>query len=215
MTQRQYATKAELKQWLADNTGNVPSDHDTGLDRALYAATRQIEEDTGRVFVLSSSEARTFYADAQGIVRFVDLVGSPTLVEYDSDWDDTVETTLASTDYMLLPKTGEAGMSPGSGNTIRYQSMTAKAYGNQAFYPGRPVRITGIWGYVDSDGNAPYSIIQACLILAARIYMRRMAVFGRITIPEAGMTETLPKIDPDYHSLIRPYVCDEKAWWIA
>lgn len=203
-----YATTAELKAWLDDNPDNVTdaagNSNDALLARLLEAASRAIDEDTGRAFYAQTAAARTYYPDPGGVLHVVDLV-SVTSIVMDANGDDIPETTLEATDYRLLPKTG----GPGGVAVARYQEVHAAPGAARRFYPGWPVLITGNWGYTETFNgvvSAPRDIQTACLILASRYYMRRYAKLGRAVIPEAGVSEGLPRTDPDYLAIVNRYM---------
>ena len=76
------------------------------------------------------------------------------------------------------------------------------------FRENMPVAITGNWGYVETiDGEvvAPRQVQTAVMILAARYLMRRQAKLGRAVIPEVGLSEGLPRTDPDYQAIVDRY----------
>lgn len=199
----QYATAAELKEWIDDRTGRVTdadgNSRDTMLDAILQAESRVVEKVCGRVFYASSDEARTYYPTPERTVWVVDLTSSSPTIVIDNDGDETPETTLTSADYVLLPTT-EQGLAP-----LRYQMIRSKLGSSYTFYPGRPVQITGNWGYVEEAATPP-AIKQAVLLRAARHFTRRKAKLGRVVIPETTVGETLAREDPDYMAMVEPYM---------
>ena len=100
-----YATVAELRAHM----GIVATDtsEDTRLSDALDAATAWIDSLCGQSFAATSA-TRTFAARD---LWTLDLAGSPltstiTSIKTDAGFDGTFETTLATTDYLLLPVGG-------------------------------------------------------------------------------------------------------------
>lgn len=202
-----YATVAEFKAWLDDNPDNIVdasgNNYDALMSRLLESASRAIDEDTGRIFYAQTGVARTYYPDPSGTIHVVDLL-SVTSIVMDANNDDVAETTLATTDYRLLPKTGGQG----GVAVARYQEIQPAPAAARRFYPGWPVVITGNWGWTETYSgvvSAPREIQTACLILASRLYMRRYAKLGRAVIPETGVSEGLARNDPDYQAIVRRY----------
>ena len=198
-----YATVAEFKLWLLDNTTYNTNAQGTSLDNlltdALEAAARQINQDTGRSFTLATAETRLVQIAVDGYARFRALV-SVTTVTIDNDGDETPETTITSTDYVLGPQTDEFGAA-----AVRYQWMRARRNGTARFTHGTWLSIVGNWGYVVSSA-APYDIKQANLIRAAWIAARRDARLGTVALPGIGVAASVQRWDTDYQQLIGPYV---------
>lgn len=203
-----YGSVEELKAWLAEDPTQVLDANDQSMDRMLGslldAASRRIDDDCGRIFYKQTATTRSFYPNRVGVIEVVDLLSVDSIL-IDTDGDDVAETTLATTDYVLEPLTEESGI-----GVARYQRIRAARNGGYSFGYRWKVTVTGTWGYVDSQNRAPDSIRAAAVILASRWFMRRHAKFGRMVIPESGMTETLPVNDPDYAMLIQPYIHDER-----
>ena len=199
-----YHTLDELKRWLADNTGHL-EDRDTELENARSAGCRKVDRDCGRVFYLTSDEARTFYPKITGEVEFVDLIaGTVDYIKIDGNGDDVVETTLASTDYLLLPLNDE-GTTP-----LRYQRVKMTATSNRVFYPWSLVEIKGNWGYVTETSVAPADIKQASILAAARIYSRRQnpSGSGDLFIPGKGSGSGKQKYGTDLDTIYRSLIID-------
>lgn len=201
-----FATVNELKEWV-DDSNDFQTDADGNSREPLYtrlltAAADAVMLDCGRQFFKSTAEARTYYPDPAGFIWVHDLI-SVTSILYDGNGDDTPETALTSAQYRLLPKTGGYGQA-----ATRYTQIYPGVNSGHLFIPGRPVLITGDWGYVETiDGQvvAPRDIQLASLMLASRYLMRRKAKLGRMVIPEAGLSETLPRTDPDYQAIVERY----------
>lgn len=197
-----YCTLAEFKLWLLDNVTYGTNAQGTSLDDlltdALEAAARQIDQDTGRRFS-SGTETRLGQVDVDGYLRFRDLI-SATTVTIDNDGDETPETALVATDYVLGPQTDEQGAT-----AARYQWMRARRNSSARFTRGTWLSIAGSWGYVVSAA-APDDIKQANLIRAAWIVARRDARLGTAAIPGMGVAASIQKWDTDYQQLIAAYV---------
>lgn len=202
-----YVTASELAAWIDDAGLNNLTDasgktRDVLLETLVEAASRQVDADCGRIFYKQTATKRRHYPDLSGTVHVVDLLATPTpTIEYNVSGDETTFSTLATTDYLLLPRTEEGGTIAAT----RYQMIRAGRFGGYVFLPGYALDVTGSWGYVDADGRAPAGIRTAALIMAARLYMRRHAKLGRAVVLEAGLSEGLSATDPDYQAQIEPF----------
>ncbi|MEO8082519.1 MAG: hypothetical protein ABI780_01720 [Ardenticatenales bacterium] len=198
-----YITIAELKAWALDNVAHATDAQGNSLD-ALFtdlveAAARQIDQDTGRRFAALTAETRLIQVQVDGFARFRDLT-SVTSVTIDHDGDETPETVLAATDYVIGPKTDEFGAV-----AARYQWMRASRNSTARFSCGTWLSILGNWGYTVS-GVAPYDIKQANKIRAAWLWARRDAKLGTVAIPGMGVAASMQRWDTDYQQLIAGYI---------
>lgn len=179
---------------LKDTLGITEVSNEAHLQRALEAATQWIDDHCGRSFTLSAApETRYYYANSDGTIDVVDLV-TVTSIAIDDHGDRTYSTTLASTDYELLPVNGP-----------RYSQLRIWPTSSKSFSQGRQVRIVGTFGYVEG-GQPPASVVQACQILATRLYSRKDAPFGILEATNLGQFERLSASDPDVVALLVPYV---------
>jgi hypothetical protein len=200
------ATVEEWKLWAADNTTYFTNAEGDSLDDvigdAIDAASRRVENDCGRSFELTEAEVRYFRVEDDGTIRFVDLVAD-TIVEvlYDNDMDDEPDQALAETDYQLMPLTDERGKAP-----TRYQWMRRRTGSALWPAPGTVVSIEADWGYVEDDESPPPDIVQATIIMAGRLFARREAKLGTVSVPQMGTVGVIKGPDQDYLDLIRPYV---------
>jgi hypothetical protein len=173
--------------------------NDPQIQRALNAATRVIEFETGRKFELSAAdETRYYYANADGTLDLVDLV-TVTSIAVDTVGDRTYATALATTDYELRPL-----------NDGRYSELRIWPTSSKSFSIGRRVRIIGKFGYV-VNGAAPDDVKQACFLLAQRYFLRKDAPFGVLQATDLGQFERLSARDPDVVELLKPYVASSPS----
>jgi hypothetical protein len=184
-----YALLPELKQSLAIT--DAASDVD--LERALDAASRWIDEYTGRVFHLQTAQTKDYYPSGTDVVRVADLV-AVTTIHVDTAGNRTYSTALSPADYELWPLGGPP-----------YQEVRMwPLAGTRSFSPGRRVRIVGTFGCV-VDGAAPVAVREATLILASRYYKRGEAPFGVLASVDLGQFERITREDPDVVSLLGPW----------
>lgn len=185
---------------LKESMGIEDTDADDLLRRSLDAATSWIDSYTGRVFTLDATAVeREFYPESDGTLTVPD-VQTITSVEIDRLGNLTYDTTLATTDYELLPLTGPP-----------YQQIKIWPTSSHAFTSGYRVRVTGTFGYA----SVPKAVEQACLILASRYYKRGEAPFGVLQATDLGQYTRISKEDPDVVSLLAPYRITGASWVIV
>ena len=190
-TSTRYATVAELKVWL----GITDATDDTALGSVLDAASRQIDEDTGRFFYQTAAGTVRYYtATNTGYVLIDDCV-SLTAMATDGDGDRTYEDTWAVTDYDLLPENALADGRP-------YDTLAVSPSGSYRLPTGvrKGVKLTGTWGWA----SVPDRIHQACLIKAAWLFKRRDSPLGVAGSSDVGIMR-VGRWDPDYDKLIETY----------
>jgi hypothetical protein len=170
---------------------SVDASRDSFMEDIIEAASRWIDQYTGRVFY-ATSEARYFTAESSVMVRITDLL-SVTTLKTDDDGDRTYETTWASTDYDLMPY-----------NDVPYQWIEAAPNGVNLFTGmRRGVEINGSWGYAST---APHAVREACLLYAARLYKRKDAVLGVAGPSAMGQIVVPVPSDKDVERLLSSFV---------
>jgi len=184
-----YATLAEVKARLGINDSN----EDSVIEATIEAASRLIDQATGRVFYATTA-TRYFTAADPDLLFLPDDLLSVTTLKTDEDGDRTYEITWAATDYDLEPY-----------NATPYTRIQVAPRGTRTFPPTRRgVEIVGSWGY-NATGSYPDMVNEACLILAARYYKRKDSPFGTTGTAEYGIMR-LSKTDPDVAGLLRGFV---------
>ena len=193
-----YASLLELKQAIGrENTAN-----DVDLQLRLDAATRWIDKECHRTFVLDAADTtRLFRASPDGSVSVPDLV-SVTSIKIDTNGDRSYATTLAATDYSLEPFTEP-----------RYQRVVLWPTSSYAFLD-RLVQIVGKFGYV-VNGAPPDDIKLACLMQASRLNIRRTTPLGVLQSTDLGQFTRISSSDPDVMALLKPYVRSAAQWIVV
>lgn len=192
------ATLAALKVWITSN-GDLDTADDLGLQLALDASERMIERYCGRSFGVETAATKLYYPATTDKLDVIDLI-SATSIAIDNHGDRTFTTTLAATDYELLPYVDAMGLP-----SVRYQLVHIWPTSSRSFTPGRLVRIVGNFGYVDAGNLPPPDVEQAQLIQAARLWKRRETPLGILSNTDLGTFERLSKADPDVQALLLPY----------
>jgi hypothetical protein len=145
--------------------------------------------------------ARTFEATSSCTVEFgrsgdLTAVAVP-VVETDAAGDGTFETTWTASDYQLLPFSRPDGWPYTSIQAIgglRFPHPTGSGRSDR-------VRITGVWGWA----AVPTSVKQACLMKAAKLFMRHQSPGGIAGGGDFGPIRISRFEDPDVVDLLDPY----------
>ena len=198
-----YATTDELVDWNgATQTASVAN-----LERAVNAASRGIDQYCQRHFFQAGTAlapvARTFPAPCNPRMlefgAFNDLASATITVKTDEAGDGTFETTWSASDYELQP------INPSSGPEVRpYTGLLAT--GTRWFptgtYTGRSARVevTGVWGWP----AIPDGVNQACLLLAAHLFIRKESPQGVAGWGDFGQIRVRSG-DADVKDLLEPY----------
>ncbi len=189
-----YATLAELKA----SVGILDTDDDTELGYALGAASRLIDDYTGRQFgALAVAIPRYYEAfydieSRRWMARIDDLMVTTDLVVKTDDGTETYPTTLAiDTDFRLQPYNAPADGRPWTAIVASTSNTLSRDL--------RALQVTARWGWA----AVPAVVTQACLIQAGRLFKRKDAPFGVAGSPELGSElRLLDRVDPDVAVLL-------------
>jgi hypothetical protein len=194
-----YCELEELQSWnTATSAGAIAM-----LEMAIEAASRGIDKYCDRTFWQVTATARVLDACDSWHVSLganYDLVSIDTNgLKTDENADGTFETTWAATDFQLLPLNAAAAPEPRPYRHI-------KAVGARVFPTPIPtgrvgrIQITGTWGWP----AVPVDVKQACLLLAARLFIRKESPQGVAGFGEFGAIR-VRSADPDVVALLEPY----------
>lgn len=155
-----YATLEDLKTVL-----NITiDDYDPRLEAVITAVSRAIDGIKGLKFFTETGD-KFLTAHFENELHVPSCV-SVSAIATDSDNDWGYSTSITSADYRLEGEPIHTiRLRPGSGKTFPLQTDA--------------VKVTAEWGY-SSLANAPAPIKEACLLISARMYKRKDAVFGVI-----------------------------------
>ena len=140
-----YATLAEFKEWSMPNAG-VDADDDTLIETVLGAASRYIDSKTLRTFY---PRVETRYYSVPDNSRQLKLDDDLLAVITLTNGDDT---TLASTEYNLIPKNNPPHFAIKMKEASSYY-WTYDSDGNTEWVIG----VLGIWGYHDYYSQRAWS----------------------------------------------------------
>lgn len=189
-----YCTLADLQSWnTATQTGHVAM-----LETAIEASSRWIDQFCQRHFWQASATARTFPSPTDLRTLRIDDLAAITSLKTDEAGDGTFETTWSATDYELLPLNPAASPEARPWTTVR---STGRCFPTPTC-TGRVARveITGTWGWP----AVPVDVKQACLMLAARVFIRKESPVGVAGFGEFGAIR-VRNADPDVMALVEPY----------
>ena len=193
-----YVTLAELKGFVSiSDTGD-----DTYLPLAITAASRAVDQHTGRQFgQVAAAETRRYTARwsrplARWVVVFDDL----------QDVTGLAVTVAAGTVdvYELQPVNALKVGKPYERLLVEPESA-ARPTGTEE----NEVTISAKWGWVQP---VPPAVKEATLLQASRLFARRTSPYGVAGATEFGTTlRLLSRLDPDVAVSLRDYI----RWWAA
>jgi hypothetical protein len=195
-----YCSASELKAHL--RVSDSADDAEIGI--VISAASRAIDHAAGRQFG-NASQTRVYAwrgecAEGRPAVGIDDVMTTVGLtVKLDTDNDGSFATTLTlGTDFDMWPANAPADGEP----------WTHLKFLPGGVLPDYPVQVAGTFGWT----AVPTIVKNACLIQAARFFVRRDASFGVAGSPELGSeTRLLERLDPDVAVMIAAV----RKWWGA
>lgn len=164
-----YATLNELKAFVS--IAQADTDHDADLERNVEAASRMIDEYTGRIFYdTGSATAKTFRAHSPYRLDVPDFSTTSGLtVKTDTTNDGSYDTTWTiTTDFIVETESETRSGSP------YVRVLTTDTYLFPTIGRRRRVEVTARWGWT----AVPVEVEQTCLIVAAELWRRKDAPFG-------------------------------------
>lgn len=188
-----YCTLAELKTALAI----TDAVDDTPLEAAINAASRMIDDYTGRFFYADGTTAvpvYRYYTPLNDYSLAVDDFTAISAIATDENLDQTYGTAWAGSDFLVEPK-----------NNVRrgWPYSRILAIGRYIFPSGLPqsVRVLGVFGWLAT----PSEVNMATLIQASRLFVRRQSPFGIAGSPDLGTVRLSSRVDADVEALLRPF----------
>ena len=193
-----YATTAELRAELGDTTGTL---NDRALERALRAASRAIDNHTGRRFWRDPTvTTRTYRPHCPYDADIEDIASTTGLVVKTDDGTGTWATTWTASDYQLEPL--NAAVNGGAYSWTRLVTIGALYLPTYVSPAGRPtLQVTALHGW----SQVPDPIREACIRMAVTLFKRHDAPFGVIGSPEWGPMR-IARSDPNVVEMLDPYM---------
>ncbi len=187
-----YITLAELKATLSITS----STWDDDLTAAITAASRAVDEDTGRRFYLDADATSVRYYDPSTTsLVLIDDLAALTSVAVDPGGTGTFSTAwTAGTNFNLDPYNAAADGWP-------YEALKLRVTSSMPTYE-RSIKVTGQFGWP----AVPAPISEATTLLASRLFKRaREAPLGVFGLGVDGTTVRISRTDPDVAAMIAPY----------
>jgi hypothetical protein len=164
--------------------------------KAIPAASRAVENITGRVFTTSVG-TRYYSPSNASSLNIDDYLGGGTVAS-DNDADGTFETEWTlNTDYVLEPLNAAAGGWP-------YEQITVHPRGTRRFpcWP-RSVSVAGTFGWT----TVPEGVYAATVIIAAQtVKFMREAPFGVVGLGIDNIAVRVSRSNPQIAMHLEPYV---------
>lgn len=172
---------------------------DDDIDRAISAASRAIDNITGRRFWRDPDATQVRYYTPTNAARiWIDDLETLTALAIDDDDDDTYSQAWTTSDYALEPVNAAADGWP-------YTSIRVRQRRTSFYFPcwEQSVKVTGRFGWA----AIPAEVEQATTIITAKMLKRaREAPFGITMIGGDGAAVRAAREDPEVSLLLGPYV---------
>jgi len=169
---------------------------DTGDDAAilidLTAISRYLEGRLGRFFNADAADVIRIYLPPvnANTLRVDDLSAAPTTIKLDTSGDNTYATTLAATDYELLPLNAAKGPEPRPFTVIRFTPWGDYS----SFLTDQRVQVTAKFGWP----AVPVPVKRATIPLTAILRLETPRATNRIAEPGDALNAS-----PEAQSIIR------------
>jgi len=186
-----YITAEELKATL-ELTGRNFADHD--IPMAISAASRGIDNVTGRRFHADTADATRYYTPSNPYTVEIDDLFHLTSVKVDTTGGGVYSTTWTlNTMFALEPLNAEADGKP-------WERIRLNPNGGQRFYYyPRSVQVIGKFGWEE----IPDEVRQAATIIASRLIGRaRSSPHGVVALGMDGEAVRIARFDPDITFLL-------------
>jgi hypothetical protein len=194
----------DLQSVLAE-IGITNANSDARIEAAINAASRQIDDYTGRRFWQDSTvQTREFYADDyRELMSAADQVldistATGLIVKIDTNDDGTFGTTLTvGAHFVLLPTNAADDSEPFTG--IR---MVDSIYNFPRYTSGRPgVQVTAKFGWA----AVPDPVAQACLVQSVLLFKATDAAMGGLSFGDGAFMRVRGGLNPIAASLVERY----------
>lgn len=195
-----YCTLSDLKTSL----GIDDIQDDTSLEAAIMAASRMVDDYTGRFFYkdgTTGAPVTRYYTAQDWWTTNVDDIIYISEIATDDNFDQLYTTVWATSDYMVEPVNNPRRGWPWT----RLLAIGAYIF---PFNLPQSVRVKGVWGWT----AVPNEVQMATKIQAARLFVRRQSPFGIAGSPDIGTVRLGSRLDPDVEVLLRPF---RKVSWMA
>jgi hypothetical protein len=165
----QLITVADVRAVLQKPEGDT--EQDQIISDLITRASEAIQNCTEREFKSADTPptTRTFFYTGRGVLDLspYDLRGTPAPTVKIDTTDGAGGTTLAATEYRLMPKPAKDGVY----HWLRLNPLTS---GSSSRFPEREVTITGTWGFA----AVPEDVKHWCAVTVAEWLRKDVAAFS-------------------------------------
>ncbi len=187
-----YATQDQFEAFA-----NFEADlHTDKIERAIEAASRDIDEHTGRHFYQDAAAARIYTPNYTDELDVDDIYNTTSLaVAQDTTGNGTFDKTWTiTTDFLMYPPNPRPGRPYTRIILSRNSSQTFYQYPNE-------IEITANYGWA----AIPTNIEQACLIQANALIFAGQSPGGVAGFSEFGVAQIRQALDPRAAQEVAPY----------
>ena len=169
--------------------------NDSQMESVIEGISRAIDKHCKRRFYTTDSDETRYFTARYTDKLYPGDVLSITTLKTDAGADGTYEDSWTEdTDFYLEPLNASLDSEP-------YTRIVKHSLGSYSLPVGivKGVEIIGKFGYASTT---PDNINEACLLMAARLFKRKDAVFGITGSPEMGVLRQILRDDPEIQSLL-------------
>jgi hypothetical protein len=183
-----YATVADFESFAGQNV--LPARY-AAVEEAIEVASRWVDDHTGREFFQTASSAR-YFDPFDTKLCWIDDAVSVSIVAVDTAEDGTYATTLAGSEYQLLP--------PGGGSSYTAVHAVTTTFPTCAIRYG-VIKVTAVWGWA----TIPVDVKRATLTLAQDIFRDNEARVGGLTVDANAGVVLSGRVPPRVASVLNAF----------
>jgi hypothetical protein len=184
-------------------TGKTDTGQDAEILKDLEAISRYLEGKLNRFFNKDAAAVARIYIPNKNtkIITVDDMSEAPSLVRVDTDDDGQYATTLAATDYEIIPLNADKSPEPRPWYQIRLLNWGDVSY----FYEGERIEVTTKYGWP----AVPEAVKRATIHLTAILRLESPRATSRI----AELGEVI-EASPIAQGIIRQLTDQYKVWLV-
>lgn len=194
-----YVALADLKAEL----GISDTTDDAALELAAEAASRQVDDYTGRRFWVDDSVVARTYLPDDPYCLIVDDISTTTglVVKVDDDDTGSYETTLTvNTDFVVWPPNAAAEY-PVRPYTELHIVRSRSSYVWPTNVDAPSVQVTAKFGWP----AVPDQVAKACMVQAIQLFKAKDAVFGALAMGDGTSLRVKASLNPIAEALLMAY----------
>lgn len=198
-----YTTVPEVRAAMGASAGTA---NDAGLEVAIEAASRMVDDICGRRFFTNGTEVRYYEAESYHELEIDDVAGAAVSVRTSSAGNGTWDLTWSATDFYTEPVNRYRNGNYWPITELHsYVGTTAAGLAFPVIEDRYTVEVTGVFGF----GTAvPIQVKQATILLAEQQWKRYDSPSGVINFGDMGAIRVGTRLDPDVARLLQRFVRD-------